>query len=392
MKLMKAARLFTTFILGSALALTGCLGTYNKDKTAEEKKPIPEAPNFNDVTAQNDEKRLQSLSLLYTPDDLQKALRAAALKVVKRLPTAEEINQARQGLSSYSQVISSYLETPEFSGVIRKHFQETFKLAGTATVNGVQYNYNEPANLATYLVKNDMDYREVITATYCVDDNLNTTDCSSFSRAGNPAEHAAGAITTAGFLQKWNSAFNLFRTREAFQNFACQTYPNETDPGMRVELIAGDPTVATFNCTSCEPKCYGCHKSMNPIGAVFFHFDRKGFFNPLPNDQRAPDEFITRVIASQVASTADILNNNAQPTYHGEPINSVREYAMKFSNNKVFRDCVAQRFTNFILGNNYMDPIPAELNYLKDKVSAYGYRVKPILKEVLQSRTFVLVK
>jgi hypothetical protein len=368
----------------------GCL----EQKAAVKKEPetpevLPAAtPSFEEIQSQNNEARQSFLSGLYTADDLSKAIRAASLKLVNRPPTSDELTKARQGLAQYNSVIDSYLEAPEFYTQLKRYFQDSFEMAGVVD----NINHDEPANLAVYLVKNNIDYREVITADYCVDNNLNKIACSSFSK--NPADannQAAGAITTQAFLKKWASAFNFFRTREIMQNFACKNYPNENEAGMKAEEIAGSAEVATFNLTSGSPACYNCHKSMNPVASLFFSFDRKGFFNAIPNDNRAANEKILRV-TTQVAKVEDLLVNNVKPEFHGEEITSIRDYASKLSNNQIFRDCVAQRFSQFILNNSHLERIPPELEYLRNLVPNYGYKVKPILKEVLQSRSFVLVR
>ena len=379
-------------ILTLASLNSGCLGNFEKEKPkveAQDTQPaVPDVPDFDEIKQDNDDKRNQALANLYTADDLQKALRAAALKLVSRNPTDPEIAQARKGLSEYSKVVRTYLQDPKFVDVMRAYFRDAMQMAGVVGA----INYNEPSNLLTYIVANDLDYRESITATYCVDDTLNkAASCAAFSKPGQGSveEFGAGVLTTQAFLEKWKSAFNFRRTNRAFQTFACQEYPNKADTGMRVEHISG--TIATFNATAGEPVCFNCHKSINPVASLFYKFDRKGFLNNNPSMNLADNE-VTQRVKLEVSSIDDILVGNPQATYHNEPIDTVRDYAKLFANNKLFRNCVAQRFTNFIFGNDHMEKLPAELDYLNDKVIDNGYKIRPLPEEVLKSRLFVFVK
>src|SRR5690606_38950130 len=97
-----------------------------------------------------------------------------------------------------------YLGTPEFEQTMRAYHSDFFEMSGQGSGNLAEVNYNEPTNIVLYIIRNNRDYREALTATYCVDNNLNETAfCNTFANAQQAQAEAAGVITTRGYLEKW---------------------------------------------------------------------------------------------------------------------------------------------------------------------------------------------
>ncbi|MCH2533920.1 MAG: hypothetical protein MK008_05715 [Bdellovibrionales bacterium] len=371
-----------------AIHLIGCLEaehTVSEYGQKSQSSQTSSTVDFDELHKLVQKEREAVMSFDYTPARLSKALRSASLLLVKRLPTPEEEAEAITGLSGYEAVVSSYLESEDFKAVMLEYFQNDFNMAGF--VDAV--NYNEPANLITYLIVNNEDYRQSITANFCVNDDFEKVECSTFKGNLKAAqEEAAGVLTTQAFLKKWESAFNFIRVREAFARFACrsgQAYPDEQDVGHPVEDISD--RVKTFN--DRKEGCFNCHKSMNARASLFYRFDRNGFYNLNPS-QDPDDGEITVTDTGEVSTIRDLLNDGVEPLYHGKPLKSVRDYAVRFSKKSHFRDCIAQRFTNFALGRSYDEPLPKDLIYLNERVDAHDFKIKPLLLDILKSKRFVM--
>ncbi|HEX4924044.1 MAG TPA: hypothetical protein VFV50_08155, partial [Bdellovibrionales bacterium] len=187
----------------------------------------------------------------YNPSNLTQALKAAAARLVMRLPTADEYDEASRGVDGYTAVIQRYLADPRFAspqiagnpdpeiasqgGALLREHRNYFEMAG---VQGT-VNFNEPANIATFIVNNDRPYWETLTGNYCVDDGfVQTTPCSTFSDDATAAANAAGILTTRGFILRNKSPFNFHIVNVAFQKFLCSEYPDATDPGMPKALVS----------------------------------------------------------------------------------------------------------------------------------------------------------
>lgn len=320
-----------------------------------------------------------SKSVVLSESNLQKALRNITLKFYSRLPSVEEKNKViAGGYEAYKQFVVELLSSESFESVIHSENKKLYQMAGSE--GGV--NYNEPANLTTYIIKNDIDFREVMTADYCVSNKLEKKDCANFPSADVARDEAAGVLTTKAFLKKWVSAFNFRRTSMAFQAFGCSEYPDQDDSGVTLEEI--EEKHAEFACTTCTPQCYSCHRSMNPRAVLFYSFDNKGQFNLNPTKTEA-----TLTITNNKSVPTDLLKEGSPAVYKGEEVTNLREFAVKFSNSKTFNNCVAKRFTNLVLGEGHMTALPPKLRYLTERVKPLGYKVKPFLLEVLTSDEFI---
>ena len=345
---------------------------------------------------QTNQSAISTAQSQYTQAQLQAALRLTSEILINRDPTAAEVQSLSSGnFSTYQTLVKSYLNTPDFQAAQLTYYRNLFGMSGMGTAgNGAAINFDEPANLATYLVVNNHDFRESLTATYCVNNNFQQIPCTTFQNPADAATQAAGALTTQAFLQSTIGPFNFHRVNKAFQVFACRNYllaPDTRDPGLSADEISG--TVKTFNCTdstACNPVCYNCHKNMNSRAALFYKFDRNGFFNLAPNPDPTAGEITQTDATTPTASTlADLLIAPAQSKYHGQVVANLRQYATVFSRNKDFRDCLAQRLSNQLLGQGPMDAMDPAMADIRDHVDLNGFNVRSILLEIAGHPAFV---
>ena len=326
---------------------------------------------------------------------LGRALNSAAKILVDRLPSSDEMKEGTAGLAGYEKVIRTYLASISFRQRLHKENQNFHKLGGTA--GGV--NRNEPANFATYLVLKDLDYREILTADYCVDDNLNAVShCDAFPDPATAKSQAAGVMTTRAFLSKWTLAgFNFNRVKESFSQFLCASYPDGTDLGLTVDEVAS--SVKEFNSTSGAGACYNCHRSMNSKAALFFSFNLEGRYTSdrgtsTKRDGGAVDSALTDVLSPVRKEWPPENPQVVQPKAHGRNVNKLRDLALLMAEDPRFAQCTVQRYANFLLGRGYheegyMTPLPASLQPLVEDLKKNGFRVREILVKILKSDAFL---
>lgn len=340
--------------------------------------PGGDATQFFQIVAKSNQEARAAKVTGYTTLELQKALHRSALIIVNRNPTSEELSQATS-FENYKGLVASYLNSSAFMNRMTAYFRAMFEMAGTS--GGI--NYDEPANLALLLFRDDVDFRQILTADFCVDNSLNKVACSSFRNPSDQAAHAAGAITTRGFMQKWTAPFNFRRVSKVFQVFTCQDYPDDSDPGLPVDKISG--TVKTFNATTGSPVCYECHRSMNPRTVLFYDFDRNGFFNLAPTGTE-----VAQTDTGAASTKADLVKAGTPSVYHGIEMNSVRAYGQLLSRNRKFRDCMAKRLVNLMLGNeNPRAAIPKEYDYLAEELSWGGFKMKSAMLDIALNPAFI---
>lgn len=330
---------------------------------------------------------------IYTTDQLTKALRTATQVFGQRLPTASEYTAAKKGFKEYQTVIKQLIESPEFLGSMKAYHQNYFQMAGLKegpyNATNDKVNYEEPTNLVLYLIKNNIDYRDVIRASYCIDNSSNKTVCSAFG-SGTVAQskadkYAAGVLTTRAFLTKWSGPFNFRRVSKAFSAFACSQFPDIQDTGLPIYEISTQ--VKDFSCSSCTPRCISCHSAVNPRAVLFYNFSLRGeFYEKLSEMPMEQQTYRDDPVHSDIS---DLLYGAAVPKYKGEKVASLREYALKFADSIEFRRCMVQRFTNLLLGNAATQALPGEFDYLVKKVPALNYDLKLLINEILSSDAYI---
>ncbi len=341
----------------------------------------------------------------YTAEQLKQALRSASQLLVNRVPATEDLREIDlNGIEGYKTVIQSYMQSTRFRNAMRDYHLDYFgTFPPTDDTRDPTINYNEPANLATHIIVNDLDYREIVLADYCVNDNLVTGPCDTFQgNQGVAPQFAAGAMTTRAFLNKWNSAYNFKRVAKAFSAFACSEYPDPLDVGMDVSEISNVDKGSTndFDATTGSPVCYSCHRSMNARAVTFLNFARDGFFfqfqpnGEYPNSVPVEERVVTDL--NDVVAYPDMLLNTGtvdnpvvpMPRYKGKEIPSVRAYAELLTESSQFKECLVRRFSNFMLGRPNLDPL---LNGLKPVLeTANGFNVKEVILDISTRPEFVL--
>lgn len=242
----------------------------------------------------------------FSTNTLLEALREASLRTRGHLPSATEEQAVRdRGQVAYEELIDVFLDpeqTPELAGQLRAHFIDVFGLGDQIVdVGGTPVNYAEPANLATYLIVQDVSFTELLTATYCIDNNLEITPCS------NDAAFPSGILTSHAILQGYSGSRGYRRISVLSQFLHCEVLPRPLDPnavpvdlplrecnncGMQggggTVLPLDDPPAPprlhkAFQGTEGPADCRDCHSQLNARRLAYAKYDDDGFYLPTGN-------------------------------------------------------------------------------------------------------------
>jgi hypothetical protein len=263
----------------------------------------------------------------YNPETYAKALRSASIKLRSKLPASADLMaildadpKTGEARELYESLVDEYLD-PAQNADLDETLWEMYKgmfIMGDkkATIGAATVNYNEPANLATYVTMNNRPRTAIITADYCVTDTtgangqlpvggqlaLSEAQCTG----GTPVEGRAGIATNQAFLQTFGAAgtVQFMRVSVFHQLTSCGIYPDSTekqqaDGGQgwnRTNNMPanGDPlTVAAANDPADPPRvhkkyqavmagqdipCANCHHTVNPRRNAFAKFDVDGAY------------------------------------------------------------------------------------------------------------------
>lgn len=174
-------------------------------------------------------------------------LRKFALDLTNRRPTDQEIADVQSGTKSLQDMADVYLATPQFSTVVLRWFLSEFEPTDLIPENA---DKEEPARLAQYLVTNDIDFRQLVTADYSIDGQ----------GAKTTVANAAGILTTQAFLSAYTGNRNRNWSGHLLSSLTgiVLVPVQEVPPGVD----------ASREGLAAIPACAGCH--VNPVYGVDF--------------------------------------------------------------------------------------------------------------------------
>lgn len=237
---------------------------------------------------------------VYSNETYAAALRSASFKLRGELPQSWETHWVlTEGRTAYESRIDAYLTSPQLAPTLRTWFRSQYGLGdGMVTVvdpvsaANVNVNLDGPANLATYLVVNDLPWTGILDADYCVDNALSPVACTG----NTPANERAGILSDQAFLRMYgkSEAFNFQRVSMTEQLTSCSIYPVADSPLTRrnddaAATPADDPAVpprihakyqgAMQGDEGSEIACHACHSALISRRAAFAKFDVDGFYD-----------------------------------------------------------------------------------------------------------------
>ncbi len=189
-------------------------------------------------------------------------LRKAALDLTERGPSAQEIDSVKSGAKSLGEVVDEYLSTPAFSDISLHWFLDKFEPTALVPASA---DKQEPARIAQYLITNDIDFRELVTAEYSVGTDMTR-------RPIGPT--AAGILSTQTYLSAYTGLEN--------RNWGGQVIRGLTGVVLVPVSEVPDDIDSSKPGLAANPACAGCH--VNPIYGV----DYAASFHDCYNDSGLP--------------------------------------------------------------------------------------------------------
>jgi hypothetical protein len=351
-------------------------------------------------------------------------------------------------------VIQAYLEDPRFAGpevpdspdpdlnpningskgtkggALLRENRNYFEQAGYDVATNI--NKNEPANIATWIVKNDKPYWEVLNGNYTVnDDFIQLTPQDTFDDQVTNDANAAGILTTRAWIYYNKSAYNFHIVNMAFQKFLCSDYPDAEDPGMTKAFVSDKRKSFTSNSNG-GMDCFFCHHSINPKAYLFYNYYKDnindnqltgkyvaGGLDPaaniittrtdMANDPRSiPEDILCNKQADTLTKPPATPNPNGMcktdgsgrvvrervaVTIEGKPAETVKDLGKIMSVDQRFAKCVVQHHVNWMFGLGYKSKLTEDMSYMVDVFRGTPdnkpYNVKRLLLEIAKSAQFV---
>ncbi len=302
--------------------------------------------------------------------DVRAYLSSLAPILVSRTLDADEeaaiVEAARAGdpRTAIDDVLAGWTEDPALAEAAREMIQTRLSVSG----GSAEINYELPGNLAAYTVANRLPWSTLVTADYCVGDDLEEIDCDS----GAPAP--AGILTTRAYLKARASRFNLTRASTMMNTFACQHYPlaDELEPRiprerLRVMFKANTPEEQE------DPQaagafgngfaCYSCHGQFAWHSQLFVQFDDQGLYRADATGLQDPAGELGRGLGGLFASHLENPDEAALPASQmlGQPVADLREAGAVLAASPELASCTARSVLEYALALEQGSEIDASL-------------------------------
>lgn len=328
------------------------------------------------------------------------ALRTASLKLVRNLPTLQEIKtlaNATDKRATYEQQIDALLDDPRFTQRMIKWWQDTMRQGGGAVDN--KPSRNTAPTFAARIMVEGRPYTDLFTAT--------TNTCPTYDAATNTFTDGncdngvpthAGVLTNPGVMMQFFSNMAFRRVRWVQEIFACTKFPAEY-AAQPTQINGADYTgpwafdsIATspinFQDTS-SVVCANCHVTINRIAPLFANFDGNGQWMD-------SSQVVTPTVPDPLTTELSHWLNPGQNTAwrRGVEVKDLPELGQAMAADPDVAECAVARMYNFAMSKedivSDLATVPVEViqPYI-DEFKSNGMNLKQTLRAILLSDDFV---
>lgn len=344
--------------------------------------------------------------------DYGEALRTASLKLRDRLPDLSEIKQIDTApddaskKTAYEKLVDDMIGSPEFSAVMIKYFQDTFK---TGQEGDIQANVDRSAaaRFAAELVVEGRAYTELFTATdnTCptYDDKANTFTPTPCPLPDNGQQGpTVGVLTDPGLLGQYFANMAFRRTRFIQETFVCSKFPAEFSANpvpMGNGVFTGAIPFNTIMGKQNNPQakidfqdtssviCANCHVNLNHIAPLFINYDANGALQTDPQVQ-------VPVEGSPPAQMSDYLVAGEGLEWRsGVPITDIASLGKAMAADAAIPKCAVNRIWNYAMSRgdivNDLATVPDVVTQpYVDSFKSSGMITKETIRAIFKSDDF----
>ncbi|HUS64629.1 MAG TPA: hypothetical protein VMZ28_08815 [Kofleriaceae bacterium] len=250
-------------------------------------------------------------------------------------------------------VIGAWAQDPALPDTARELIQTKLSVSGA----DAEINFELPGNLAEYTVQNGLPWSNLLTADYCVGDDLAQIACDT------GAPYTAGILTTRAFLKARASRFNLTRASTMMNVFACEHYPLEDPVEPRIErerlrvMFRADTPEDQEDPAAADSfgngfACYHCHGQFAWHAQLFVQFDQNGLFRAEATGLQDPAGEVGRSLDGLFASHLENPDEAKNPASQilGQPVSDLSQAGQVLASSDNLERCTAQNLIEYGVG------------------------------------------
>jgi hypothetical protein len=327
------------------------------------------------------------------------ALRTASLKLVRNLPTLQQIKNvetATDKAAAYEIEIDAMLADGRFTQRMIKWWRDTMRQAGAA-VDGKPSRETAPV-FATRVMIEDRPYTDLFTATNATCPTYDAaTNTFADGNCDNGVAANAGVLTNPGVMMQFYGNMAFRRVRWVQEIFVCTKFPAEYT-AVPTQVNGADYTAPwNFGAVATDPidfqdtssvVCANCHATINRIAPLFANFDMNGMWQ---GDSQVQTPTVPDPLQTQLSHWLNPGENTAWR--YNVPVTNLTELGAAMAADNDVRDCAVARMYNFAMSKEDivtdLATVPPEvLKAYVDDFVANGMNLKTTLRTILLSEDF----
>jgi hypothetical protein len=282
--------------------------------------------------------------------DYMEAYRTASLKLVRALPTLQQIKDlaaAKDQKKAYATAVDELLADTRFNARMVKFWRDAMKMGGDAEMDAAPV-------LAAKIMVEEQPFMNLFTAA--------SGTCPTFDGATgaftdgdcqNGVTTHAGVLTNPGVMKQFYSNMAFRRVRWVQETFVCTKFPAEVVS--KPSQVDGKDFTSPwdFNSISGAPinfldtqsvVCANCHTTLNHLAPLFGNFDMNGALQGQISVEtpQAPDPIATE-------RTHWIAASEKTAWRHGEEVADLPALGKAIAADPDVAECAVARMWNFAM-------------------------------------------
>jgi hypothetical protein len=312
-------------------------------------------------------------------------------------PTETELQYIVANPDLYEDYVDRYMSDSRFTERMREIFNQRFltrtdntynkMVDGASTAEVARVIGDEPLQLISYIIDNDLPYSEIVLADYTIanpllaavwDLDLEETEAGGWGIAHyTDSRPMAGILTMNSTWSRYPSMdgnANRHRANAVSNMLLCDDYlsrPIVLDRAA-VDQLTVDPESAISQNASCQ----SCHSTLDPLSAHFF-----GFF------EYDDDEGFTGVYRPELEEGWRDYADKA-PGFYGVPTANIPEMAALLAEDTRFTDCAVQTVWEGLTQRTLVDEDWAEFQSHREVFVDSDQSIRTLVRNIVLSEGY----
>ena len=307
-------------------------------------------------------------------------------------PTEEELIAIESAPNLYEDYVDRYLEDPRYLERMRQIYNQRYLTRTGNTYGQMAQGYSnvqvasaigdEPLQLLTHIIENDLPYSDIVTADYTMANPVLAQvwdlDTEAADNGWTLAHYTdgrphAGILSMNGLWQRYPSMggnANRHRANALSKVLLCDDYLSR--PVVISRAAVDQLTIDPENAIAENPSCQSCHSSLDPLASHFY-----GFF-PIEEEDDT-------TVYKPENEEGWRMYTDKESAYFGIPTANLVELGDAIAQDPRFVDCAVRTAWEGLTQRDYTDADWSEFQRHREAFEASELSIRHLTRSIVMS-------